>query len=238
MSNKRMGSWTHQHHRRLTLNAHESRVKIHSETLLDGELCHIALVMKAHTACVGIKSRCVAWLTAGLIPALVSCAASRSPLVLGPVGPETSGRVVAISSGYLKVYSATEDYHNGSAEDLDFQSVHYYPHTNYAVYSEDGKIVKKVRNAIGVHDEDPALVEMPAGTYTVLAESERYGMVKVKVVIEPGKLTTVNLEYNKQPPSGSSKGNYDLVRLPNGSIVGWRADASTQANAVGTVQVK
>jgi hypothetical protein len=175
---------------------------------------------------------------AGLLPALVSCATSRGPLVLGPVGPQTSGRIAAISAGYLKVYSATEDYQNGSAEDLDFRSVHYYPHTNYAVYSEDGKLVRKVTNAIGVHDEDPALVEMPGGKYVVLAESERYGMVKVKVVIEPGKLTTVNLEYNKQPPSGLSKGNNDLVRLPDGSIVGERAEGSTQANAVGPTQVK
>src|ERR1700679_4037880 len=126
--------------------------------------------MKAYTACVGIKRRCVAWLMAGLIPLLVSCAASRSPLVLGPVGPQTSSRVAVISAGYLKVYSATEDYHNGSAEDLDFRGVHYYPHTGYTVCSEDGKTVKKVTNAIGVHDEDPDLVEMQAGTYTVLAE--------------------------------------------------------------------
>jgi hypothetical protein len=175
---------------------------------------------------------------AGLLPALVSCAASRGSLVLGPIGPEASSRIAAVSTGYLKVYSATEDYHNGSAEDLDFRGVHYYPHTNYAVYSEDGTLVRKVTNAISVHDEDPALVEMPAGAYTVLAESERYGMVKVKVVIEPGKLTTVNLDYNKQPPSGPSKGKNDLVRLPNGSIVGWRAKESTQANAVGPAQVK
>lgn len=168
----------------------------------------------------------------------ISCASSGGPLMLGPVGPEGSKHFEAIPTGYLKVYSATEDYHNGSGEDLDFRGVHYYPHTNYAVYSEDGKLVRKVTNAIGVHDEDPALVEMPGGTYVVLAESECYGMVKVKVVIEPGKLTTVNLEYNKQPPSGPSKGNNDLVRLPNGSIVGWRAKVSTQANAVGTAQVK
>jgi hypothetical protein len=157
-------------------------------------LCHIALVMKAYSACIAMKRWCITWLMAGLLPALVSCAASRGSLVLGPIGPETSSSIAAVSTGYLKVYSATEDYHNGSAEDLDFRGVHYYPHTNYAVYSEDGKLIRKVTNAIGVHDEDPALVEMPAGTYTVLAESERYGMVKVKVVIEPGKLTTVNLD--------------------------------------------
>ena len=177
-----------------------------------------------------LKRRFLAWLVVGMIPVLVSCATSRDPLTLGPVGPETSKRVEAVPTGYLKVYSATEDHDDGD--------LHYFPHTSYTVYSEDGKIVKKVANAIGVHDEDPALSQLPAGTYTVLAESEDYGTVKVKVVIEPGKLTTVNLEYNKQPPSGPSKGNNDLVRLPNGSIVGWRAEGSTQANAVGQTQVK
>jgi len=185
-----------------------------------------------------MKSQLIARLLVGLLPLLASCASSTVPLMLGPVGPETSTRIETAPTGYLKVYSATEDYHNGSAEDLDFREVHYYPHTNYAVYSEDGKTVKKVRNAIGVHDEDPALVEMPAGTYTVLAESERYGMVKVKVVIKPGKLTAVNLEYNKPSQGGPSKSNNDLVRLPNGSIVGWRAEVSSQANAVGPAQVK
>jgi hypothetical protein len=116
--------------------------------------------------------------------------------------------------------------------------VHYFPHTGYTVYSDDGKIVKKVANAISVHDEDPTLAEVPAGTYTVLAESEYYGMVKVKVVIEPGKLTTVNLEYNKPSHRDPSKSNNDLVRLPNGSVVGWRAEGSPQANAVGPAQVK
>jgi hypothetical protein len=194
--------------------------------------------MKAYSAHVGMKRWCITWLMAGLLPALVSCATSHAPLVLGPVGPQTSGRVAVISAGYLKVYSATKDYHNGSAEDLDFRGVHYYPHTNYAVYSEDGKLIRKVTNAIGDHDEHPAMAEMPPGAYIVLAESERYGMVKVKIVIDPGKLTTVNLEYNKQPPSGSSKENNDLVRLSDGSIVGWRAEGSAQANTVGPTQVK
>jgi hypothetical protein len=177
-----------------------------------------------------MKNQLIAWLVVGALPLLASCANSGNPLVVGPIGPEISKRIEAAPTGYLKVYSATEDHNDGD--------VHYFPHTNYSVYLEDGKLVKKVINAIGVHDEDPALSQFPASTYTVLAESEDYGTVKVKVVIEPGKLTTVNLEYNKQPPSGPSKGNNDLVRLPNGSIVGWRAEGSTQANAVGPTQVK
>ena len=177
------------------------------------------------------NNRLATWLIVGTLSLMISCAGSGGPLVLGPVGPETSRHTETTPpTGYLKVYSTTEDHNDGD--------VHYFPHTSYSVYSEDGKIVRKVANAISVHDEDPTLAQLPAGAYTVLAESEYYGMVKVKVVIEHGKLTMVNLEYNKVSPSGPSKGNNDLVRLPNGSIVGWRAERSTQANAVGPAQVK
>jgi hypothetical protein len=172
-----------------------------------------------------MRNRLVIWWVIGMSALLVSCASSGGPLILGPVGPETSKQIETAPTGYLKVYSATEDHNDGD--------VHYFPHTSYTIYSDDGKIVKKVANAISVHDEDPALAEMPAGAYTVLAESERYGMVKVKVLIEPGKLTAVNLVYNKQSPISPSKGKNDLVRLPNGSVVGLRAKVSTQANAVG-----
>jgi IS5 family transposase len=177
-----------------------------------------------------MKNPLLVWLVVGLVPLLASCASSGGSLVLGPVGPETSKRIELAPTGYLKVYSATEDHNDGD--------VHYFPHTSYTIYSAEGKIVKKVANAIGIHDEDPALAEIPAGTYTVLAESEYYGMVKVKVVIEPGKLTTVNLRHNEPSQRDPSKRNNDLVRLPNGSVVGWRAEGSPQANAVGAAQVK
>jgi hypothetical protein len=177
-----------------------------------------------------MKNHPVVWLTVAILPLLASCASSRDSVVFGPVGPPPLTRDGLTPTGYLKVYSATENHNDGDT--------HYFPHTSYSVYSEDGKIVKKVANAISIHDEDPALAEVPAGTYTVLAESEYYGMVKVKVVIEQGKLTTVNLEYNKPSQRDPSKRNNDFVRLPNGSIVGWRAEGSPQANAVAPAQVK
>jgi hypothetical protein len=157
------------------------------------------------------------------------CAFGSRDMVLGPVGPQLLTADALAPKGYMKVYSSTEGHNDGD--------VHYYPHTSYTVYSDDGRtVVKKVANAISIHDEDPALVDMPAGNYTVLAESEYYGMVKIKVVIEPGKLTTVNLEYNNPSPHDLSNGSADLVRLPNGSVVGWRAKGSPQASAVGPTQ--
>jgi hypothetical protein len=88
----------------------------------------------------------------------------------------------------------------------------------------DNKLVKRVPNAIGIHDEDPSLVELPAGAYTVLARSEYYGMVRVKVIVKAGEQTTVNLEYKKPPAQLTAAEAGDLVRLPNGTVVGTRAN--------------
>jgi hypothetical protein len=151
-----------------------------------------------------------------LSPLAVSCATPHGSAVFGPVGPRLSQRDELTSTGYLKVYSATEDHDDGNT--------HYFPHTGYSIYFEDGKtLVKKVANAISIHDEDPSLVQLPAGKYVVLARAEDNGMVRVAVIIQPGQLTKVNLEYDWK--DRVSPGNAaDLVRLPTGQVVGWRAD--------------
>ncbi len=134
-----------------------------------------------------MKNHPVAWLIVGLLPIMMtSCASSGSPVVLAPVGPDTPARVEGGSTGQLKVYTATRD--------IDDGNTHYFPHTGYTIYSETGKIVKKVANRISNHDEDPTVVELPAGTYTVLARSASHGIVKIEVVIAAGKLTTAKLE--------------------------------------------
>ena len=134
-----------------------------------------------------MKNYMVAWLAAGVLPILMtSCASSGSPVVLPPVGPEPTAVVEATSTGQLQVYTATRD--------IDDGNTHYFPHTSYTIYSLDGKIVRNVANRTSIHDENPTVVELPAGTYTVLARSASQGIVKVEVVIEAGKLTTAKLE--------------------------------------------
>ena len=101
--------------------------------------------------------------------------------------------------GYLKVYTATEDHNDGD--------IHYFPHTGYTIYLEDGKtVVKNVANAIGIHDEEPSLVQLPVGNYVVLAEAEDSSMVRVAVVIKPGRLTKVDLQHDwkQRTPAGSA----------------------------------
>ena len=165
-----------------------------------------------------MNNRLPAWLIVGILPLVASCAASRDPVVIGPVGPQPLMADDLTPKGYLKVYTATEDHDDGD--------VHYFPHTSYTIYSEDGKtVVKKVANAISIHDEDPSLVQLPGGKYVVLAEAENSGMVRIAVIIAPGQLTKVDLQYDwkHHAPSGNAA---DWVRLPNGQVVGWRATAA------------
>jgi hypothetical protein len=134
------------------------------------------------------------------------------------MGPEPLTADDLASTGYLKVYTATEDHKDGD--------VHCFPHTSYTIYSEDGKTgVKKVANAISIHDEDPCLVQLPAGKYIVLAEAENSGTVKIAVIIGPGQLTKVDLPYAWKQSALPGRAA-EWVRLPNGQIVVWRATAA------------
>jgi hypothetical protein len=165
-----------------------------------------------------MNNRLAAWIMVAIWPLMASCAASRDSLVVGPVGPEPLAVDELAPTGYLKVYTATKDYNAGD--------IRYFPHTSYTVYSEDGKtVVKKVANAISSHDEDPSLVQLPAGKYVVLAEAENSGMVRITVIIKSGQLTKVDLQHDwkQRAPSGNAA---DWVRLPNGQVVGWRATAA------------
>ncbi len=170
-----------------------------------------------------MNRRLVTWLIVSMIPMLVSCAGSRVPMVVGPVGPEKETVSSRPPTGYIKVYSATDQHNDGD--------LHYYSHSEYSVYSPDNKLVKRVPNAIGIHDEDPSLVELPAGAYTILARSEHYGMVRVKIIVKAGEQTTVNLEYKKPPTQLTAAEAGDLVRLPNGTVVGTRANAAPAETA-------
>jgi hypothetical protein len=142
-----------------------------------------------------MSSRLTAWLVVGVLPLVASCASSRDSVVIGPVGPQPLVADASTPNGYLKVYTATKDHDDGH--------IHYYPHTGYTVYSEDGKtVVTKVRNAIGIHDEDPSLVQLPVGKYLVFGEAENADMVRVAVIVKPGRLTKVDLQHDwrQRPP--------------------------------------
>jgi hypothetical protein len=107
------------------------------------------------------------------------------PLSPGPIRPGNLDYRTELPQGYLKVYSATDEFNNGA----------YYAHSSYAIYSIDGRLFKRVENNISRTDEIiPWEVALPAGSYTVVARSARDGEVRVRFVIKAGRRTIVDLD--------------------------------------------
>ena len=91
-----------------------------------------------------------------------------------------------LSQGSLEVYSATDEFKDGDAR--------YFPHSSYAIYTTDGKLLKSVGNHISRTDEIPEIVALPVGSYTVVARAEKYGSVRVPVVIKESQRTILDLD--------------------------------------------
>lgn len=106
-------------------------------------------------------------------------------------------------------------------------------HTDYKVFSEAGKLLEVVHNHPIRSGEEPAQVDLPPGTYRVVANANGYGLVTVPVVIKANQVTTVHLEGGGSWPNEAAFTQANSVRLPDGQIVGWRAAESSQASAVG-----
>ena len=111
------------------------------------------------------------------------------------------------------MFSETEDYY----EDNSF----YHPHTDYLVYSTDGRLLKRVSNHQGHEDESPAIVTLKPGQYIVKARAEFFGQTSIPVVIEPNRTTKVILQPGWDP--GKAVAGTQLVRMPAGYAVGWSA---------------
>ena len=134
-----------------------------------------------------------------VVPLLCSCASTRQVTTLDPVGPVqvAADPVKPATDGTLKVYSLRGIYND--------EGVNYHPHSDYAIYSPDGKRVKEVRNKRYAYDEEPVAVKLPAGNYTVEALAKGYKRVKVPVIIESGQLTAVRLESVKTSAVAKAK---------------------------------
>jgi hypothetical protein len=113
-------------------------------------------------------------------------AGGKDPLSPGPIRPGNLDYRTELPQGYLKVYSATDEFSDGDAL--------YFPHSSYAIYTIDGKLFKKVKNQRSPADEIPEIVALPVGTYAVVARSERDGYGRVLVVIKDGQQTIVDLD--------------------------------------------
>jgi hypothetical protein len=169
----------------------------------------------------------------GAFACLVGCATPQRVAVLEPVGPAPGQTVKSQGDGVLQVYSARKRMPSDVNREVFFEGEDFgengfllYPaHTDYAILSPDGKVLRKVHNAADLYDPKPATVSLPPGCYKVQAKVEDYGRmrepVEVPVLIKPGQTTAVHLAMDWHVP-GHSK-NPNLIRWSNGQVVGWRA---------------
>jgi hypothetical protein len=116
----------------------------------------------------------------------VAQAGGKDPLSPGPISPGNLDYRTEIAQGYLKVYSATDEFNDGDAW--------YFPHSSSDIYTIGGKLFKNVKNQRSPADEIPEVVALPVGTYTVVARSERDGLGRVLVVIKEGQQTILDLD--------------------------------------------
>ena len=154
-----------------------------------------------------------------LIGLLAGCA-THTPLQLpGAVGPESARPVAETTNGKLIVFSAEETGPNSAAffDDVVFCA-------DYDLLDRDGHRLQRVKNSVDRFSTAPATVELPPGSYRVVAPANGVGLVSVNVVIAAHQTTVVHLD--GQPSFGTPRPVADdrAVRLPDGRIVGWRDD--------------
>jgi hypothetical protein len=126
---------------------------------------------------------CFAWCLAG---SAVAQAAGRDPLFPGTVRPGRLDYRAELRQGYLKVYSAIDEFKDGDGW--------YFPHSSYEIYTINGKLLKNVGNHISRSDEIPEIVALPVGFYTVVARAEKAGYIRVPVVINEGREAILDLD--------------------------------------------
>ncbi|MGA3141645.1 MAG: hypothetical protein ABSF10_01180 [Verrucomicrobiota bacterium] len=154
-------------------------------------------------------------LGAAVLTLMIGCASTL--VVLAPVGPNPIGHSGMGSKGQLLVYSAWQGHGEGD-------NPCYYQHGDYYIYQTSGKLVRHVENSVGHYAQSPRPEFLPTGKYIVQARAKGYGNVwiKVPVVIQDGLTTRVHLDNEWMIPAGISK--TELVSVPIGYPVGWRAD--------------
>jgi hypothetical protein len=165
-----------------------------------------------------LNSNSCVLLAALLLAAFYStgCANHASSPVLPDVGPVSGVRntIGQNAKGLLEVFSATESNNDGG--------ILYRPYTAYTIHDTNGRKVRSIMNRVGLTDSTPMKVTMPVGRYFVHAQSMRFGVVTVPVIISADRLTQVYLD-GANWPNEQGLPDAELVRLPDGQVVGRRA---------------
>ncbi|MDR0532964.1 MAG: hypothetical protein LBH01_03325 [Verrucomicrobiales bacterium] len=118
------------------------------------------------------------------LAALLLVACAQQPTVVSALGNKSAA---ATAHGYLLVCTPTEAVNDGNID--------YYPYTGYDIYTLQGRKIAGILNHDSVHDEQPQLVVLEAGTYRIKADC---GVVRT-AIIKAGEVTVLDL--NKPSPA-------------------------------------
>jgi len=144
---------------------------------------------------------------AGMAALLIvaGCTTSK-PVMLPSAGPNAVAVYEPPGMGTLQVYSARELADNDvnfqeffANDDLEGNDFPHNPaHSDYSIYGANGKLVRQVHNTRDADDPRPALVELPAGTYSIRAEAkgadpEAFPAL-IDVTIKAGEITQVFID--------------------------------------------
>ena len=151
-------------------------------------------------------------LLCGVTAFLPACALHPAPVAVQAVGPAPREEANNAQDGYLVVYSAWGLVNENKAP-VDH-------HSRYTIRSDDGRMNRVIINHVDRFDEGPIRLPLTAGTYKVSALSAHSGRVIVPVIIEPQQTTYVYLDGQKRPKIADDR-KADVVKLPDGQVVGW-----------------
>lgn len=150
---------------------------------------------------------------------LSGCATANHGPVFDTVGPPiSSSKATDFNNGSLTVYSAYEVNADFNARDPNRPE-----YSDYKIFTPDGKLLQKVHNNSGTILQDAMPVELPPGKFTVRARANGYGFVTIPVIIESRKTTILHLEGGSFWPDESVFNQTNAVRLPDGLVIGWKA---------------
>ena len=155
-----------------------------------------------------------------VIGLLTGCALQHDSPTMGMVGPEPVKPAAPISTnGTLLVYSATEVNADFAARDPDHPQ-----YSDYSIYTPAGQKLQRVHNNMDDLDQSVVPVTLPPGEYVIHAHANGYGEVQVPVLIAINQATVLHLEGGNHVPNTLNGNAKNFVRLPDGEIIGWRAN--------------
>jgi len=154
--------------------------------------------------------------------ALVPGCAIGHKLVLDTVGPAPAPPTITASTasnGTLLVYSAFR-----RNADFNRRDPYRQEYSDYEIFTAEGKRLRNVHNNSGTMLQDAVPVPLAPGKYNVVARANGYGYVTIPVMIVAPQTTVLHLEGGGVWPNESAFNGTNTVRLPDGQIIGWKAE--------------